>query len=393
MKILYITLENLSLHKGSVVHIKEVVLGLQKLGHEVDLVAISQNKFEKYARFYNLHRTPNFLLKLFCLKRQPYIISSFFLFLYLIRILHHYDLIYGRDYHTVIIAYLPSLLFRKKLVFEINGIANEEQKLKGNSIWNRIITFFIKKAEKLALKCSNRIISVTSQIASYLNKHFYCPLDKVEVVSNGVNIRKFHPIKDEALLLDLKKKLGIAQDEIVVIFVGSLARWQGVEHLLRVAPLVIKEVSNIKFLIVGDGVLKKEFEEGVNRLGLSDHFIFTGMVDYEEIPIYINIAEICILLKQRLKSGYSPIKLYEYMACGKPILASSVEGLEFIETEEVGYLVKPDDLISLEETLLRLIKEPQKRINMGEKGFKIAIERFNWDLKVAKIEKILLELA
>ena len=70
------------------------------------------------------------MLRFLRLKRQPYIVSCFFFFFTLLKILPQYDIIYARDFHTVIIALLPRLIFRKKLVFEINGIANEEQKLK-----------------------------------------------------------------------------------------------------------------------------------------------------------------------------------------------------------------------------------------------------------------------
>ena len=389
MKILYITLENLSLHKGSVVHVKEIVTGLRNLGHQVGLVASSLNKSEEADHFYNLHHVPDFLLRLFRLKRQPYCVSSIFLFLHLLKILSQYDVIYARDFHTVIIALFPRLIFKKKLVFEMNGIANEEQKLKKRSILNRILVYLIQKGEKMAAGYSDRIVSVTSQIASYLMAHFNCQPSKIEIIGNGVNTKKFYPIQDEVLLLNLRKRLGIPYKDIVILFVGNLAPWQGMEYIIQIAPLLIKEVENIRFLIIGDGILKDEFKKKVNALGISAHFIFTGMVDYEQIPLYINIADVCVLPKRRLKSGYSPLKLYEYMACGKPVVSSRVEGLEFIEDEGVGRLVDPEDMESFEEAISDLLKNFQKREDMGRKGLQIANKRFNWDSKVAKIEKIL----
>lgn len=386
MKILYITLENLSLHKGSVVHVREIIAGLRKLGHQVGLIACSWVKFEKADYFYNLHRTLG-------IKKQPYFISSFFLFICLLKILPRYNIIYARDYHTVIIALIPRIIFKKKLVFEINGLANEEQKLKIDSFFNRILCSLIRRAERMATRYSDRIVSVTPQIASYLVRHFYCPAGKVEVIHNGVNTKIFHPIGNEASLLHWKEKLGISQEEMVVAFIGNMAPWQGVEYLIQVVPLLIPRIENIKFMIIGDGILKKKFEAEVNRLGLSRHFLFTGMVRYKQIPLYINIADICVTLKKRLKSGYSPIKLYEYMACGKPVIASRVEGLEFIETEGTGRLIEPGDLKDLKEALLDLLTAPEKRVDMGQRGLKIVQERFTWDSRASKIEKILKELA
>jgi glycosyltransferase involved in cell wall biosynthesis len=279
------------------------------------------------------------------------------------------------------------------LVFEINGIAHEEQKLKGYSILNRILVFLIREAERMATRYSEKIISVTPHIGAYLVENYNCPPEKVIAVMNGVNIKQFYPIHDESLLESLKMKLGIASEDTVIIFVGNLAPWQGVETLIEVAPLLLKKIANIKFLIIGDGILKDGFKERVDSLRLLDRFIFTGMVEYEQISFYINIADICVLPKRRLKSGYSPIKLYEYMACKKAIVASKVEGLEFIEEEGIGRLVEPEDVIGLERTLYNLIKSPQERIRMGQRGLELARERFSWESCASKIEKVLIELA
>src|SRR4030042_807708 len=391
MKILYITLENLSLHKGSVVHIKEIINGLRKLGYKVGLIASTWGKFEESDDYYNLYR--GFLSRLFKLKRQPYFISSIFLFLYLLKVIPLYHIIYARDYHTVMIALLPRLIFRKKLVFEINGLASEEQKLKGDSVLNSILVFLIKKTEKLATKYSDRIVAVTPQIASCLMTHFDCKPDKVEVVTNGVNTKKFHPIQDKGLLAEWRKRLGIAEEEMVVAFVGNLAPWQGVEWLIQVAPTLLRDFDNIRFLIIGDGILKDGLKASVNKLGISNNFIFTGMIDYKLIPLYINIADLCVLLKRRLASGFSPIKVYEYMACGKPIVASRVEGLEFIEVEGIGRLVESENITSIREALCDLLKDSEKRIERGLKGKQLACQRFDWESRVAQIGKILEELA
>jgi glycosyltransferase involved in cell wall biosynthesis len=389
MKILYITLENLSLHKGSVVHVREIIAGLRKLGHEVGLIACSWDRFEKADRFYNLHKSLGF-------RRQPHFISSILLFIYLIKVLPRYDILYARDYHTVLIALIPRIIFNKRLVFEINGIAHEEWKLKGDSILNLVISTLIRKAEGLAVRYSDRIVSVTPQIASYLVRQFYCPEDKVEVISNGVNTRIFHPIQDEASLLEWRRKFGIEREEKVVAFVGNLAPWQGVEYLVQLAPLLISTIENIKFMVIGNGILRKGLEAEVKRLGVSRYFLFTGMVHYKQIPLYINIADIGVapfISKRNRKTGVSPLKVFEYMACGKPVVASRIEGMEFVEAEGAGLLVEPEDLISLETVLFELLKDPQKREGMGQRGLQIVQDRFSWDSAALRIEKLLEKLA
>jgi len=166
MKILYITLENLSFHKGSVVHIKEVSDGLQKRGHQVGLIGMAWTKLENIECFYNIQPKTLFHFNPSSPKWMSYFISSVLLFLTLFKVLRHYDMIYARDFHTVIIALLPRLLLKKKLVFEINGIAHVEQSLKSHTILNQFLEFFIQKAEKIATRYSDRIVSVTPQLVA-----------------------------------------------------------------------------------------------------------------------------------------------------------------------------------------------------------------------------------
>jgi len=397
MKILYITLEDLSLHKGSVVHIREVIEGLQKRGHRVGLIGRAQTKLEIAYHFHNIHPRTSFLSKFLSPKKKAYVVSSILLFLALIRIVRKYDIIYARDFHAVIIAFLPRLMFGRKLVFEINGLANEEQKLKGHSFCNQILAFLIKKAEGMAVRCCNRVVSVTQQISDYLAKNFSCPSDKIRIVGNGVNIQRFHQIYDEALLSSWRKRLGITKDDLVVAFVGNLAPWQGMNILLESAfQILSNEMQNLKFLIVGEGIQKDSLVRKVFDSGHTEKFIFTGMVEYEDIPILINIADICVapfISRRNQTTGVSPLKVFEYMACGKPVICSRIDGLEFVEVEGAGRLIDPEDVTSLEKALYDLIRNPREREIMGQTGPKVARERFSWESKVIKIEEVLEGLA
>jgi glycosyltransferase involved in cell wall biosynthesis len=115
------------------------------------------------------------------------------------------------------------------------------------------------------------------------------------------------------------------------------------------------------------------------------------MLNHEDIPFIINLADICVA-PLRVMTG-SPIKVFEYMACGKPVVTSRIEGLEFVEAEGVGRLTLPEDIIGLEEALKELIKEPRKRAEMGQRGMWIARERFSWESRVVQIEDLLRKMA
>jgi glycosyltransferase involved in cell wall biosynthesis len=396
MKILYITLENLSLQKGSVVHIKEIVAGLRRHGHEVGLIARSSGDFHEVDFFQDIQYTVPFLSRFVDPVKQSYFFSSLLLFVSLFRTLHRYDVVYGRDFHTVVIALLPRLLYRKKLVFEINGLASEEVKLKGDTLLYRAFSKITECAERIATARSDLIVSVTPQLASHLVVHFRGSPRKMRIVGNGVNVERFHPFQDATLLTDWRKRLGIGDQEKVIVFVGNLAPWQGVDILTESVLLLLSKGEGLKLLVVGDGLLKARLLAKVSDSGFGRHFIFTGMMGYDEIPALIHIADICVapfISRRNRKTGVSPLKVFEYMACGKPVVASKIEGLEFIETEKIGRLVDPENPISLQNALLELLHEPERCKAMGQRGSQIAREKFSWESRSVEIDRVLTELA
>ena len=102
-------------------------------------------------------------------------------------------------------------------------------------------------------------------------------------------------------------------------FVGHLAAWQGVEFLIYASPLILGKCPEIRFLVVGDGVMRDKLLELVSEFGLADKFVFTGRVPYECVPLYINAADVCVapfIRERNSKIGLSALKTYEYLACG-----------------------------------------------------------------------------
>jgi glycosyltransferase involved in cell wall biosynthesis len=219
--------------------------------------------------------------------------------------------------------------------------------------------------------------------------------EKLRVIGNGVDTKRFYPIRDKNLLAQWRKKWGIGMEEVVVVFLGNLARWQGVETLFESGFKLFQKNERVKFLIIGDGPLKENLINKVQESKWKHRVIFTGMVNYEEVPFLINIGDVCVapfISNRNQKTGVSPIKIFEYMACGKPIVTTRIVGLEFIEEERIGRLIEPEDKEDLEQVLADLLKDREKREGMGQKGLRLAREKFDWERKVLEIEKILTEL-
>jgi glycosyltransferase involved in cell wall biosynthesis len=117
---------------------------------------------------------------------------------------------------------------------------------------------------------------------------------------------------------------------------------------------------------------------------VSDEFIFTGIVPYEEVSKYISASDICVVPKRQLKSGYSPLKLYEYMACGKPVVASRVEGFTILEQNNAGILVEPENPENIANVIIKLLNDEKLREELGRNGREYVVKNHSWE-SVAKI--------
>jgi len=268
---------------------------------------------------------------------------------------------------------------------EINGLIDEEAKLQGLKGNSRVKKKFYYYMRNYCLRCASKIVVVNPVIKMELEKKYKLSPDKISIIPNGANIELFKPIDKHIA----KKKLGMDIDKKYVCFVGNLAPWQGVEYLIKSAPLVIKSINEVRFLIVGDGKSREVLENCVREMDLSDYFIFTGSVEYDSVPYYINASDVCISIKKPVLPG-SPIKVFEYMACGRPVVATkkSEYGFEILEESGAGILVDQDNIEEVSGAIIFLLNNPGESMKKGSAGRKLVVENFSWRNTALKVEQI-----
>ncbi|MBW2058259.1 MAG: glycosyltransferase family 4 protein [Deltaproteobacteria bacterium] len=392
MKILYLTVEDVGLPKGPAVHVRGIVRGLREMGCKVTLVASGSPLGEDPDGFVPLktRRCSN--------GRMGGVLSILSRLLDLLflssRHLASHDLAYARDYHVALVSLLPKILLRRRLIYEINGLPSEEWLMKSPRALGRVVAGVIKSCERLAAKYSDRIVAVTEG----LRQHLVCRLGvdpgKVAVVPNGVDTAAFHPMDDPGSLESLRMRLGLPREAALVLFVGNLASWQGIDTLLDSIPLIAASVPHARFLIVGDGRLGEELRKKSGAMSISGLVLFTGTVPHEEIPRYINLADVCVapfVRKRNSRTGVSPLKIHEYMACGKAVVASRVKGLDFVEETGAGLLVEPEDPPALARGIVELLQDPQRRASMGRIGAELVEQNFDWSKRAQEIFRTALE--
>jgi len=397
LKILFLDMVRpLSLADGSLIHRYELVSNLAKFDNEIHIFTVGSSALSNMANVYSHYIPPGSFLSL----TFNYFSSS-------IGLLgsETFDVLYTRNPNFGFLAGLFCKTRYKKMVYELNGIPEDEKNLfrakskgdkfsqlekKGNfsnryfSAHSRLKLFVLKKA----LGFSDRIIAVTPGIKSNLEGIYKIPGEKIVVVSNGANTSLFKPLEQETC----RKELGLDLKTPHICFVGNLAPWQGVEYLVKAAPFILPKFPECCFLIVGDGVMKDDLIKLCKELGVEDSFIFTGVIAYDRVPLYINASDTCtapFIVARNAKIGLSPLKLYEYMACGKPVIASNISGVsDVLEASEGGIPILPENPNALAEGILELLEDPSLRMKLGSKGLSYVTENYSWYSVAKKVNEV-----
>jgi glycosyltransferase involved in cell wall biosynthesis len=285
------------------------------------------------------------------------------------------DAIYTRQSEFSFAPLIISKLFGIPYFVEVNGLITDEMKMFGKSKFS--ITF-TKVSEKFGYQHAIKIVAVTPGVKKGIIQLYNVPEEKIVIIENGANIELFRPIDQS----EAKRELNLSQDINYVCFVGNFAPWQGIEYLIQASPAISKSCPNAYFLIVGDGIMKNKWMLLAQNLGVYDRFIFTGTVPYAQVPLYINASDVCVatfLKKRLLKTGGSPLKIYEYLACKKPIVSSRIPNIEFIEQRDTGLLVEPENPDELAKAIIKLLKDEKLREKMGKNGREYVMKKHSWE--------------
>ena len=386
----------LSLADGSLIHRYELVSNLARFENEIHIFTAGSTSLSNIENIHSHNIPPGNFLSLIV----NYFSSSISLLSS-----ETFDVLYTRNPNFGFLAGLFCKTRCKKIVYELNGIPEDEKNLlrtkyeedrfsqprKKNyfsnqyfSVHARLKLFILKKA----LGFSDRIIAVTPGIKTNLEKIYNIPGEKIVVVSNGANTSLFRPKEQEIC----RKKLGLDLGTPYICFVGNLAPWQGIEYLVKAVPSILSRIPECRFLIVGDGVMKDNLLKLCRELGVEDKFIFTGVVAYDRVPLYINASDICVapfILARNAKIGLSPLKLYEYMACGKPVVASNISGVsDVLEASGGGIPVLPENPNALAEGIIKVLENPGLGKKLGSKGLSYVTENYSWYSVAKKVNEV-----
>ncbi len=395
MRLLYIT-DRINAADGSSVHGREFARSVRRLGHEIKTFPPLGDIYPKTASSQKRDKGPFYYLKkvnmatlLFYLHQWNGYLSECLLAIEgLFDSLKHYRKLRAlfRDFMPDVIIYrqrlfnfAPYWISRRyciPIVDEVNSLRSIEatQEDRRNKV-----TFVTRWGERKAIESANALFSV-----SKVNKDkvdHYAELSKSFVIPNGVDIEKFDPSRFDKELSKANLNLG---GKTVLGYVGSYKIWHGLETSLEVVEKLLKYDTDFHLLFIGHGDQYPRIRQLITERQLNGNVTQIDSVSHNAIPEYILAFDYALMTYPAMQPfAFSPLKMFEYMAMGVPVVATNIGQIgEIITHRQTGILVSTP---TVENFVSAILNERDRLMAMGNNARKLVVQQYSWRANAEKI--------
>ncbi len=269
---------------------------------------------------------------------------------------------------------------------EAEAISGEPySRLNANEKFLVSFNWFLRFFEVGMIKRASRVIAVSDFTRRELRKYYNIPENRIRVIHNGVDTRKFQPAADKR---KIKAELGLNPDDIAILSVGRLYARKGLFTLIEAMPSVVKRFKNAKFVISGKGQSDEmaKLNAHAEQLGVKDNIIFTGYYPDKKLPKLYQAADIFAF---STFYEHHPFAVLEALSTGLPVVTTTVGGIaETIQSGKNGLLVKPFSSKQFSEAILYLLEHPAEAAEMGAKARKTIVDEYDWSIVVKQALKV-----
>jgi len=248
--------------------------------------------------------------------------------------------------------------------------------------WGRLLE---RVGEDPLLRAADLVACISEEVAEEVARRGVSS-ERILVTPNGVDIHLFNPDVSGSAV---RKRYSLG-DAFVLGWIGSFHKFHGLDLAIEVAAALREDLPELRLLLVGDGLDRARIEAQVRRLNLRN-VVFTGTVDHSDIPSHIAAMDVPLVLSPADDAfHYSPLKLREYMACGRPVIAPRIGELrDFISDGEDGLLVEPGNVPSLVAAIRRLYENPDLQASIGFAARSKMVRDGSWERQVQRTSEAL----
>jgi len=288
-----------------------------------------------------------------------------------------YDVLHVHDWLTAPSGISFKYFLAKPMVLTVHSTEY------GRSSLHSPDSYAIDGIEWWATYEANKIVVTTEFMRREVCDHFRVPWEKVVIVPNGIDLKKFPESVDRETV---RRRYGIHPHERLVLCVGRLVPQKGVEYLIRAVPLIVQRHHNAKFIIVGDGWLKSHLEYLARSTDQGWKISFTGFIPDSELVALLMSADVLVV-----PSIYEPfgIVAIEGMAAGVPVVATQIGGLEeIIEHDKIGILVYSRNPESIAWGVDRVLSDPGHSKWLIQNALEKVQKTYSWEAIAMKTIKV-----
>ncbi len=292
---------------------------------------------------------------------------------------------YSRHSATSCLVALIGRFFGIPCALEVNDILPDKLRFSETS---RLKSLWVSVYHYAAFHAADLLLPVTEQIGSWMKETYRLSPRKVAIVPNGVNTQRFSPKPYQ----EARRRYRMPLDSKVILSLGSLFPWVGMETLLSAAPRVLSVYPNTLFAIgSGEEPYLSTIKKAVIQADLMDVFLFPGFIPWNEASWFISTADICVapFVFKDTRSGISSLRVFAYLACARPVIGSDIPGLgDLLEKEGMGRSFEMGDHDSLSMALIELLSNKETLKEMGERGLDFVSRHHAWEIIVDRLEEV-----
>ena len=296
-----------------------------------------------------------------------------------------YNLIAWRRVVRAVREYKPDLIYERYALFGFAGgmVARRhgipfilEVNTPYAQAWAKYYGLHLQRLarwiERRTLCAADHIVTVTHEQVKLLQGIGVEP-ERVTVSHNAIDPHWFDQRRHEDPAL--RDKLGLKG--LVIGFVGTMNRWQGIPKFGEVIASVLERHPDASFLFVGDGEFRQSLEDACRAQGHLDRVIFVGRQPHAKVPSYVAAMDVAVLLDSNTYG--SPMKIFEYWGMGKAVVAPAVPPvLEVMRDRETGLIIEPGNAAQLADRIVELARDPALRERLGRAGRAYVCANHTW---------------
>lgn len=245
-------------------------------------------------------------------------------------------------------------------------------------------SWLYRQLERSAARTTAKFISVADAMTQQYVAAGIAERDRFITISSGFDVDPFlTPPRDPA---EVRRELGLRPEHIVIGKIARLFHLKGHEFVIAAAKAVVAKVPNVRFLLVGDGILRQQYEQQIAAAGLTEHFVFAGLVPPARIPELVHAMD--IVVHTSLWEGLARV-LPQGLIAGKPVVSYDIDGArEVVIPGETGYLLPPQSVEPLAAALTELAANAALRERLGATGRARFADQFRHQTMTRRIREV-----